>query len=86
VTPKLYSITIPGLEVRFDWQVIHDRLLDEFPEVTDVLATTMKGTILIVYEGAADGDAWIETASETILGVRHGLEARRQETANRAVR
>jgi hypothetical protein len=61
---------VPGLNVRSDWRLVHDRLLDDFPEVTDVLATTMKETILIVYEGHADASAWLETVSETLLGVR----------------
>jgi hypothetical protein len=60
------------MDVSSDWRVVHDRLLDEFPEVTDVLATTMKGTILIVYEHAAPADAgqWLDTVSETILSRR----------------
>ncbi|HUE28421.1 MAG TPA: hypothetical protein VMP89_16720 [Solirubrobacteraceae bacterium] len=73
MTPKLYLITVPGLEVRSDWRVLHDRLLDEFPGVTDVLATTVTGTILIVYEGVAEGDAWLETISETVVGLRRSL-------------
>ena len=54
---NLCQITVPGLEVAADWRLVHDRLLDEFPEVTDVLATTMKGTILILYGGPAHADA-----------------------------
>jgi hypothetical protein len=68
--PGLYLITVPGLEVRSDWRLVHDRLLDEFPRVNDVLATTINGTILIVYEGPADADAWLETVSQTILRCR----------------
>jgi hypothetical protein len=68
---NLCQITLPGLEVAADWRLVHDRLLDEFPQVTDVLATTMRGTILIVHEAPADADAWLETVSETILDFRH---------------
>jgi hypothetical protein len=64
---KLYQITVPGLQVSADWRLIHDRLLDEFSEVTDVLPTTMQGTILIVYEGSDDAGAWLKTVSETIV-------------------
>jgi hypothetical protein len=67
---RLYQITVPGLDVASDWQSVHDRLLDEFQEVTDVLATTMKGTILIVYRGTGDAGAWLETISETIVEFR----------------
>jgi hypothetical protein len=75
---RLCLITVPGLEVRSDWRLVHDRLLDEFPEVTDVLATTMKETILVVFEQAAPGDAsrWLDTVSGTILSRRHGTKAR----------
>ena len=67
---KLFLITVPGLDVRSDWRVLHDRLLDEFPAVSDVLATTIGATILIVYAGRTDADAWLETIAETVLGLR----------------
>lgn len=78
--PSLCLITVPGLEVSSDWRLVHDRLLDEFPEVTDVLATTMKETILVVYEHAAPGAAgrWLDTVSETILNRRHSRSAQRR--------
>jgi hypothetical protein len=74
---RLCQITVPGLEVASDWRLVHDRLLDEFPEVTDVLATTMKGTILILYQGSGDSCAWLETISETILNFRRARRAGR---------
>ena len=81
--PRLYQITVPGLEVAADWRLVHDRLLDEFPEVTDVLATTMSETILVVHERAASGDAsrWLDTVSETLLhrGQRRGAPRREIE-------
>ncbi len=64
---QLYMLTVPELEVKSDWATVHDRLLDGFPHVTDVLATTMAGTLLIVYEGDADADAWLDGISEAIL-------------------
>jgi hypothetical protein len=67
---KLCQIALPGLRVSSDWRLIHDRLLDEFSEVTDVLPTTIKGTILIVYERSDNAGAWLETMSETILHLR----------------
>jgi hypothetical protein len=65
-------ITVPGLEVRSDWRPVHDRLLDEFPAVTDVLATTIKETILVVSQDAAPGntDRSLEVISETITNRR----------------
>jgi hypothetical protein len=82
--PSLCLITVPGLTVSSDWRLVHDRLLDEFPEVTDVLATTMSETILVVYEYAAPSDAsrWLDTVSETLLhrGQRWGAPRRVMES------
>jgi hypothetical protein len=82
----LCLITVPGLEVSSDWRPIHDRLLDEFPQVTDVLATTMKETILVVYDDAAPGDAgqWLDAVSDAILNRR--LSASAQRNVERATR
>jgi hypothetical protein len=63
-------LTVPGLKVASDWEAVHDRLLDDFPRVTDVLATTMTATLLIVHEGDADVDAWLEGISDAILSRR----------------
>ena len=68
--PRLYMITVPGLEVKPDWLPIHDRLLDEFPEVTDVLPTTIPETLLIVYEGRAEVEAWLHGVSDAVQARR----------------
>ncbi|MEA2145514.1 MAG: hypothetical protein QOG59_1101 [Solirubrobacteraceae bacterium] len=68
--PRLFMVTVPGLNVASDWAAVHDRLLDDFPQVTDVLATTMTATLLIVYEGDAHIDAWLEGVSAGILSRR----------------
>jgi hypothetical protein len=59
-------ISVPGLEVKSDWRSVHDRLLDEFTAITDVLATTIPETVLIVHEGCADGDAWLRGIDEEL--------------------
>jgi hypothetical protein len=64
---KLFMVTVPALDVRSDWAPLHDRLLDDFPEITDVLATTIAETLLIVYEGPADIDAWFDRISDVML-------------------
>ncbi len=69
--PQLYMITVPGLEVRSDWGAVHDRLLDDFPSITDVLATTLASTVLIVYDGRVDVDSWLDSISDAILSRRH---------------
>jgi hypothetical protein len=63
---RLFMITIPGLEVKADWPPVRDRLLDEFPAITDVLATTLPETVLIVYEGSAEVDAWLEGVDQAL--------------------
>ena len=67
---KLYSLTLPGLDVRSDWRRVHDRLLDDFSTIDDVLPTTTPATILIVYEGAAQIDSWLDSIAEAILSRR----------------
>jgi hypothetical protein len=63
-------ITVPGLEVKSDWRIVHDRLLDDFPGVDDVLPTTSPETLLIVYRGRAEIDAWLEALSDGVLHQR----------------
>ena len=65
--PRLYMITVPGLEVKSDWRIVHDRLLDDFPDVDDVLPTTTPETLLIVYRGPAQIDEWLDAMSEGVL-------------------
>ena len=60
-------ITVPGLEVKSDWRLVHDRVLDEFENVDDVLPTTTPETLLIVYRGQADVDEWLDAISEGVL-------------------
>jgi hypothetical protein len=75
--PQLLMLTVPGLEVKSDWAAVHDWLLDGFPRITDVLATTMTGTLLIVHEGDAEVDAWLDGISEAILIRRPTATGRR---------
>ena len=41
---QLFMLTLPGLDLTSDWRAVHDRLLDDFDEIEDVLVTTMAGT------------------------------------------
>jgi hypothetical protein len=78
-------LTVPGLNVASDWAAVHDRLLDDFPGITDILATTMTATLLIVYEGDANVDAWLEGITAQILSRRTTEEtAPRVRTQSRA--
>ena len=62
---RVCLLTVPGLDVRSDWRRVHDRMVDEFPAVSDVLATTMPETLLVVHDGAPD-DAWIDLVAGTL--------------------
>lgn len=70
---RLCQITVPGLDVPADWRAVHDRLLDDFPEIDDVLATTIGATVLIVYEGQSQVDRWLESVSSSIAARRAGV-------------
>lgn len=67
---SLYSLTLPGLDVRSEWRLVHDRLLDDFPAIEDVLPTTIQATVLIAYAGAAEVDGWLGSINEVILSRR----------------
>jgi hypothetical protein len=67
---KLYLLTLPGLDIRSDWRAVHDRLLDDFTGIDDVLPTTIPATFLIVYRGSALLDRWLRSIDEAILGRR----------------
>jgi hypothetical protein len=76
--PQLYMLTVPGLEVASDWRAVHDRLLDDFAQIEDVLATTMAETLLIAYHGVPDVDGWLEGVTEAVFSrrLRAGWHAR----------
>ena len=56
--------------MRSGWRVVHDRPLDDFPAIEDVLPTTNAATILIVYEGSALLDTWLDSIDEAVLSRR----------------
>ena len=80
--PRLYMVTVPGLQVKSDWRIVHDRLLDDFSKVNDVLPTTTPDTLLIVYRGRPHADAWLDAISETVLIRRARAAARAEPPAN----
>jgi hypothetical protein len=62
----LYEITIPGLSVSADLPSVRRRLRADFPRVLDVLGTTTPATLLIVYSGEDEIDAWIEALDQSV--------------------
>lgn len=79
---ELFMITVTGLEVKSDWRAVRDRLLDEFADVSDVLPTTIAGTLLITHEGEAQADGWLESIAGAMLARRHTADARRRNRAS----
>jgi hypothetical protein len=82
--PRLYMITVPGLDVKSDWRIVHDRLLDDFSKVDEVLPTTIPETLLIVYRGRAHVDEWLDALTQGVLLRR--MRARGNEVARAAPR
>jgi putative intracellular protease/amidase len=68
--PLYYSITVPGLSVKRDFTAARERLLADFPDVHEVVATTAAATLLVLYSGQEDPDAWVQTLRELVTGHR----------------
>lgn len=58
---KLCRITVPGLSVKRDFTAARRRLLAEFPDIQEVIATTAPGTLGVLSSGSEDVDAWLAT-------------------------
>ncbi len=54
-------ITVSGLSIKQDFKAARVRLMDEFPTIEDVIATTAPGTVLILASDPVDIDGWCET-------------------------
>jgi hypothetical protein len=57
---KLCKITVPGLSVKRNFTAARRRLLAEFPDIQEVVATTAPGTLLVLSSGYEDVDAWLD--------------------------
>jgi hypothetical protein len=78
---RVCRITLPGLSISWDFTVARERLLAEFPEIHEVIATTAPATLLLVYSGPPDVDAWYETLVSSIAA--SGSPARRKASHRR---
>src|SRR6476646_4728195 len=54
-------IKVPGLSMKQDFKAARERLMNDFPMIEDVIATTAPETVLIVASDPIDVDAWQET-------------------------
>jgi hypothetical protein len=64
---RLCRITVPGLSIRRDFEAARLRLLDDFPNVQEVVATTAPATLLVVYSGADELDAWLDALVDSVM-------------------
>jgi hypothetical protein len=72
---RLCRITVPGLSIKSDFTTARERLLSDFPNIQEVVATTAPGTLLVVYSGAHEADAWYELL-DSIAASRVGMTRR----------
>jgi hypothetical protein len=63
---RLCRITVPELSIESDFTAARQRMLADFPAVREVLATTAPGTLLVVYSGPDEADAWYEALLDSI--------------------
>jgi hypothetical protein len=61
--PKMQRlwITVPGLSMKQDFKAARQRLMNDFPTIDEVIATTAPGTVLILASDPIDVNAWRET-------------------------
>jgi hypothetical protein len=57
---RVCRITVSGLSIKQDFKAARRRLMDEFPTIEEVIATTAPGTVLILACDPVDFDGWCE--------------------------
>jgi hypothetical protein len=55
---RLCRITVSGLSIKQDFKAARVRLMDDFPTIEEVIATTAPGTVLIRASDPVDIDGW----------------------------
>jgi hypothetical protein len=73
---RLCRITVPELSIESDFTAARERILGDFPNVHEVIATTAPGTVLLIYAGADEADAWYIALLDSIA-TRHESTRRR---------
>ena len=63
---RLCRITVPGLSIKSDFTAARQRLLADFANVHEVVATTAPGTLVIIYSGSDEADAWYEALADIV--------------------
>lgn len=85
--PRLRRITVPELSIARDFTAARRRLMVEFPDVEEVVATTAPGTLVVFYSGREDVDGWVDAlrgqGARRQARDRQATEAARQEAPRR---
>jgi hypothetical protein len=63
---QLCRITVPGLSVKRDFAASRERLLADFPNIHEVLATTAPETLMVLYSGPENVRAWLDSLLESV--------------------
>jgi hypothetical protein len=70
--PRICRITVPGLSVKRDFEAARERVLADFPLVHELIATTAPATLLVLYSGPDEVDAWLDSLLDSVAG--HGMK------------
>jgi hypothetical protein len=73
---RICRITVPGLSVKRDFDAARERMLADFPRVHELVATTAPATLLVLYSGPDEVDAWLDALLDAVAG--DGVEATRR--------
>jgi hypothetical protein len=60
---RVCRITVSGLSIKQDFKAARRRLMNEFPTIEEVIATTARGTVLILASDPIDLDGWRDALS-----------------------
>jgi hypothetical protein len=83
---NLCEITIPGLSIKAEYPAVRHRLLADFPDVLEVLQTTRPATVLVVFRGEDEFDAWVDALSDSVATRRMSLGRSRIRSSANAVK
>jgi hypothetical protein len=73
---RLCRITVPELSMRSDFRAARLRMLTDFPNVHEVVATTAPGTLLVIYSGPDEADAWYQALVDIVAASKMGAPQR----------
>ena len=70
---RCYEIALLGLRMQAELPAVRARLMADFPQILSVAAIPSSATVLILYVGDPEPDAWLDTLSDAVLNLRRRL-------------